>query len=167
MPLPGTVQQTSDLRVQKARAEATLTLSNGSSVRGCVFTSGNSRTHVGPEGVKDVLNSEAGFFPFEVVSAEGSKTIMLNRDHVVCLQLTDRAEARRDPGYDVARERTVTMLLSNGARLRGVVRVFRPQSSDRLSDFARADEMFRYLEAGNATYIVNIRHVLELAEETP
>src|SRR5688572_33236053 len=55
----------SEFRVEKSRADATLTLSNGTSVHGCFFISGTSRTHAGPEGVKDVLNSEAGFFPFD------------------------------------------------------------------------------------------------------
>jgi hypothetical protein len=160
------VQPVSEFRVQKSRAEATLTLSNGTSVHGYFFTSGNSRTHVGPEGVKDVLNSETGFVPFDVDRPNGFETVLLNRDHIVCLQLADRAEARRDPGYDVATERTVTMLLSNGSRLRGTVRVFRPQGRDRLSDFARADETFRYLETENVTYIVNVGHLIELAEET-
>ena len=59
------------------------------------------------------------------------------------------------------------MLLSNGTRLRGAVRVYRPQGRDRLSDFARAGETFRYLETENATYLINVRHLIELAEETP
>ena len=58
------------------------------------------------------------------------------------------------------------MLLSNGLRLRGSVRVYRPKGRDRLSDFARASESFRYLEAPDGTYLVNVRHLLELAEET-
>jgi hypothetical protein len=167
MPGHGAVQPISEFRVQKSRAEATLTLSNGTSVHGWFFTSGNCRSHPGPEGVKDVLNSERGFFPFDVDRPGGCETILLNRDHILFVQLTDRTEPRRDPGYDVATERKVAMLLSNGTRLRGAVRVFRPQGRDRLSDFARNDEMFRYLEAENATYIVNVRHLLELAEETP
>jgi len=60
-----------------------LTLSNGTSVRGCFFISGNSRTHSGPEGVKDVLNSEAGFFPFETRLPERMTTILYNREHVL------------------------------------------------------------------------------------
>ena len=59
------------------------------------------------------------------------------------------------------------MLMSNGTRLHGAVRVFRPQGRDRLSDFTRAGETFRYLEAEHATYIINVQHVVELAEETP
>ena len=157
----------SEFRVEKSRAQATLTLSNGMSVRGSFFVARNSRTHAGPEGVKDVLNGETGLFPFEVERRDGADTMLLNRDHIVFLTLTDGAEARRDPGYAVATERNVTMLLSNGVRLRGSVRVLRPKGRDRLSDFARADEIFRYLEAEHGTYIINVRHILELAEETP
>jgi hypothetical protein len=167
MPAHSAVKPISQFRVQKSRAEATLALSNGTSVHGYFFTSGNSRDHLGPEGVKDVLNGEHGFFPFDVNRPNGCETVLLNRDHILYVQLADRGEARRDPGYDVATERVVTMLLSNGTRLRGAVRVFRPEGHDRLSDFARNDEMFRYLEAENAAFIVNVRHLLELAEETP
>lgn len=81
-------------------------------------------------------------------------------------EIADKGEARTGPGYDVATVRIVTMLLSNGARLRGAVRVYRPQGRDRLSDFARAGEVFRYLEAEGATYLINVGHLLELSEET-
>jgi hypothetical protein len=155
----------SQFRVEKSRADATLTLSNGTSVHGCFFISGNSRTHAGPEGVKDVLNSETGFFPFDATRPNGSTTILYNRDHVVFVKLEDKNEPRRDPGYEVAIEKMVTMLMSNGTRLRGSVRIFRPHGSDRLSDFARGRESFRYLETESATYIINVHHLVELAEE--
>ena len=92
----------SEFRVEKSRAEATLTLSNGTSVHGCFFISGNSRTHPGPEGVRDVLNSETGFFPFDVRPPTDSTTVLYNRDHLVFVELQDKDEPRRDPGYDVA-----------------------------------------------------------------
>ena len=92
-------------------------------------------------------------------------TILYNRDHIIFVALEDKDEPRRDPGYDVAIEKIVTMLMSNGTRLRGAVRVFRPHGSDRLSDFSRAADAFRYLEAENATYIINVHHLIELAEE--
>jgi hypothetical protein len=155
-------ETSSEFRVQKSRADATLTLANGTSIHGCFFISGNSRTHAGPEGVKDVLNSEAGFFPFD---SDGSTTILYNRDHLVFVELEDRDEPRRDPGYEVAIEKIVTMLMSNGTRLRGSVRISRPHGSDRLSDFAQGPEAFRYLETDAATYIINVHHLVELAEE--
>src|SRR5687768_4533418 len=155
----------SEFRIQKSRAKATLVLSNGMSVHGSFFISGDSRTHPGPESVRDLLNSETGFFPFDACRFEDTTTILYNRDHLVFVELKDTGEPCRDPGYDVAVEKVVTMLMSNGVRLRGAVRVFRPHGSDRLSDFARAQEPFRYLEAGKVTYIINVHHVVELAEE--
>jgi hypothetical protein len=157
----------SEFRVEKSRANATLTLSNGTIVHGCFFLSGTCRTHAGPEGVCDVLNGEPGFFPFEAGRAGASKTILYNRDHLVLVELQDKGEPRRVPGYDVAVQKIVSMLMSNGMRLHGAVRVFLPHGSDRLSDFARARESFRYLEAANATYIINVHHLVELVEEPP
>ena len=157
----------SEFRVEKSRALATLTLSNGTSVDGCFFVLGNSRTHTGPEGIRDVLNAETGFFPFDSIGPGGPTTVLYNRDHLVFVKLEDKDEPRRNPGYEVAVQKIVTMLMSNGARLRGSVRISRPHGSDRLSDFARAQEAFHYLEADNATYIINVHHLLELAEEPP
>lgn len=159
--------RSSDFRVEKARVAAILTLSNGTSVPGCFFISENSRTHSGPEGVKDVLNSETGFFPFETRQSGGMTTILYNREHVVMVELQDKDEPRRNPGYDVASVKHVRMLMSNGASLHGAVHVFRPQGSDRLSDFARSRDVFQYLEAERTTYIINVHHLVELAEETP
>jgi hypothetical protein len=164
---PVSSEHLSRYRVEKSRVEATLTLSNGTSVHGCFFISWNSRTHEGPEGVKDVLNGETGFFPFDARQPEGARTILYNRSHIVFVALADKSEPHRAPGYDVATQRTVAMLMSNGTRLHGAVRVFRPEGRDRLSDFTRAAEMFHYLEAEHATYIFNVQHVVELTEESP
>jgi hypothetical protein len=154
----------SDLRVEKTRAEATLTLSNGSTVRGSFFVSHHSRTHREPERIKDVLNGETGFFPFEISGTP--LTVLYNREHLVLVELTGTDDPRSDVAYDVATERMVVLLLSTGTRLRGTVRVYRRHGADRLSDFARAGETFLYLEAPSTTYLFNVRHVLELAEET-
>jgi hypothetical protein len=56
------------------------------------------------------------------------------------------------------------MALSNGTTLAGCVRVYRPQGRDRLSDYTRTPEVFRYLEAADGIYIVNLRHVVQLLE---
>ena len=73
-------------------------------------------------------------------------------------------EARRDPGYDVATERFVSVLLSNGSRVAGSIRVYRPEGRDRLSDWARHSDTFRYVETGETTLLVNIAHVIEVSE---
>jgi hypothetical protein len=153
----------STFRVEKTRADAIITLSNGESARGCFFVSRASAHSVGPELVGELLNGESGFFPFEVHDDRGVHTVLFNRIHVVTVALPDN-EARFDPGYDVATRRFVSVLLSNGHRLAGSVRVYRPQGRDRLSDWARHPHVFRYVEAEAVTFAVNTMHVIEVRE---
>jgi hypothetical protein len=153
----------SEFRVEKQRAEAALTLSGGESTHGYFFVAGGSARHAGPERVGDLLNSEAVFFPFEIHDAAGVRTELFNRRHVVMVAIGDD-EASRDPGYSVARRREVSILLSNGQRVMGAIRVYKPEGRDRLSDWARDPEIFRYVETDQTTLIVNMAHVIEVNE---
>jgi hypothetical protein len=155
----------SAFRFEKMRTDATVTLSTGPSERGCFFVAGGSPLHEGPERVSDLLNSEDGFFPFEIHGAGGTRTVLYNRAHVVMVALTnDNAEASRDSGYDVATQRVVSALLSNGQRVVGTVRVYRPAGRDRLSDWAHQPETFRYVETRDMTILVNVAHIVEVSE---
>jgi hypothetical protein len=150
-------------RVAKRRAGAELTLSSGERRLGSFFLAGPTVTARGAERVSDLLNAAAGFFPFE--TCDGRGTILVNRDHVVLAHLKDDAhEPRIDPDYDVATVRRVEMTLTNNAVLCGSVRVYCPAGHDRLSDYARSPQMFRYVENGEGTFIVNCAHIVELLE---
>jgi hypothetical protein len=155
----------SEYRVEKERAEATLTLSNGVSVRGYLFV-GAGVTYAGRERIKDLLNGESGFLPFEITDEEPSRTVLYHRDHIVIVTLAGVDEPRQDPGYEMATKRSIAMQLTDGTRLSGDVRVYFPRGRDRLSDYARTPEPFRYLEGRGVTYVVNTRHILELTETT-
>jgi hypothetical protein len=155
----------SEYRVEKERAEATLTLSNGSKVHGYLFV-GAAVNYAEQERVKDLLNGETGFLPFERTENGRSRTVLYHRDHVMAVRLPDVREPRQDPGYENATKRSVSLLLTDGTRLSGDVRVYFPRGRDRLSDYVRTPETFRYLEVANATYVVNTRHILELTETT-
>jgi hypothetical protein len=157
----------SEFRIEKRRAEAILTLATGTAVRGCFFLSGSSASHAGPERVADLLNAETGFFPFELKTTGEPFTVLYNRAHVVLVSLVEETiEAQLDPGYSVATERATRILLSNGDAVDGRVRVYRPSGRDRLSDYAREGEMFRYVETAGGTVIVNADHIVELRETT-
>jgi hypothetical protein len=153
----------SDLRIDKERRAATLTLSDGRQITGSFFVAGSSISHAGPERVKDILNGQNAFFPFEVNDGVGAYTGIFNREQIIVVSLaTD--EAHGEAAYDVATRRSVEMLLSNSTRLTGMVRVYCRRGSDRLSDYTRAEEMFRYLETPDALLLVNFRYVLQLSE---
>jgi hypothetical protein len=162
----------SDLRVEKRRAGAELTLSTGRKVRGSFFLAGSSATHAGPERIGDLLNGETGFFPFALEESKAgssvargqAETALYNRAQIVCVKLESTGEATLDPGYDLATERRVAMLMSNGETITGAVRVYRPVGRDRLSDYARSNEAFRYVETPQTTFIVNTSHIVELRE---
>jgi hypothetical protein len=157
--------QGAEFRVEKARSRATIALSNGDMVPGCFFVAGSSVHTLEPERVGELLNAESGFFPFEVHDMGTPRTILINRAHVVIVTLADN-EAMQDPDYNVATRRDVTLRLSNGLRVSGVVLVRRPEGHDRLSDWARHPLQFRYLERDQATLIVNVAHVIEVSEVT-
>lgn len=155
----------SEFRVEKRRAEAALTLTTGAMVRGCFFLAGSRASHGGPERVADLLNAESGFFPFELNADSTPYTVLYNRSQLVVVTLLENTvEAQLDPGYSVATERDVRMLLSNGETVEGRVRVYRPTGRDRLSDYARLPETFRYVETDATTLIVNSTHIVELRE---
>jgi hypothetical protein len=158
----------SEFRIEKRRAEAALTLTTGSVVRGSFFLAGSSASHVGPERVVDLLNAETGFFPFELNADSSPYTVLFNRLQLVQVRLLegDTIEARLDPGYDVASVRQIRVLLSTGEAVEGHVRVYRPSGRDRVSDWTRAPEMFRYIETAGSTVIVNTAHIVELRETT-
>ena len=155
----------SELRIEKRRAEAALKLSTGAVTRGCFFLAGSRANQSGPERVADLLNAEGGFFPFEVNGEAGPHTVLYHRAQVVEVTLLqDTAEAQRDPGYAVATERHVRILLSTGQTLVGRVRVHLPEGRNRLSDYARVPEAFRYVETADGTLIVNSAHIVEFRE---
>ena len=156
-------QAPSAFRFDKRRSNAVVTLSTGESMYGCFFTAGGNPHQTGPERVGDLLNSETGFFPFEVLHTSGTRTVLCNRAHVVTVTLSEN-EATLDPGYEVAKQRAVSMLLSNGRRLAGVIRIYRPEGRDRVSDWAKQPEHFCYLETGDHAVLINTAHIVEMSE---
>ena len=155
----------SEFRIEKRRVEATLSLTTGRPVRGYFFLAGSNVSHSGPERVGDLLNAETGFFPFELSQGGQPDTPLYNRTQLLLVRLLDETiEAQLDPGYSVATERSVRIVLSNGDAVEGRVRVYRPTGRDRLSDYARSPQRFRYVETDDGTVIVNADHIVELRE---
>ncbi len=152
----------SEFRFEKQRISATLTLAPGTSVSGSFFVAGQTSNHEGAERIGDLLNGQPGFFPFEL---RDGTTVLYNRAHLVAVALDPGiSEAERDPGYGVATHRNVGMLLTTGMRVKGRVAVYAPQGRDRLSDYARAPEAFRYVVTQKNTLIINAAHIVELTE---
>jgi hypothetical protein len=152
----------SEFRIEKRRTEAALTLATGATIQGCFFLSGSRATHSGPERVGDLLNAEPGFFPFEI--ATGTEKVIAASDEV------DAGEALVHPRkYNVeavafSPGRKCTCSCRPDGASRGGSYIYKPTGRDRLSDYARALEMFLYVETEGATIIINSAHIVELRE---
>jgi hypothetical protein len=153
----------SRFRIDKAKADALISLTYGNPLRGCFFVAHASARLVGPEPVGELLNGDTDFFPFELHDAAGTRAVLLNRRHVITVALADN-EAQRQPGYEVAPERAVSILLSNGDRVGGIVRVHRPAGRDRMSDWLRQPDVFQYLETETVTLLINVEHIVAIEE---
>ena len=157
------LDQMSEFRIEKVRAEAVVTMSNGQVVRGCFFVFGAGASHDGPERVGELLNDTYDFVPFERLDSDGPRQVVCNRSHLVVVKLR-YPEASLEPGYDVATRRIVTLLVSSGQRIIGEIRIFRPERRARVSDWARCGKRFCYVEADEGTLLVNLDHVVEVSE---
>lgn len=154
-------ESVSEFRVEKRREPAELTLVTGAILSGVFFLAGSSHLHTGPERVGDLLNMEDGFFPFET----GNVTTLVNRTHVLKVALPPQMiEPQLNAGYEVATRRTVNLLLTTGESITGKVLVIRPAGHDRLSDYTRAGEPFRYVELEDRTLLINSAHIVALSE---
>lgn len=149
-------QPGSEFRFEKRRVEAVVCLTGGDTAHGSFFVAG--------ERVGELLNQESGLFPFEVKTGDGIQTVLYNRAHVITVAVSE-SEAARDPGYAVAKRRDIWIVLSDGRRIRGVVRVYRPEGRDRLSDWARQPETFRYVDTDEGALLVNAAHIVAVTEE--
>jgi hypothetical protein len=153
----------SQFQFEKQRVDATITASSGQITRGFFFTAGVSRHDAGQERVGELLNGATGFFPFEIHDTDGVRTVLYNREHVILVGLGENEE-ERVPGYAVATRRFVSILLSNGQRVVGSVRVYLPEGRDRLSDWTRQPDTFRYLHTGDMLLLVNAAHIVDVSE---
>ena len=150
-----------ELRVDKRRATAELTLVAGGTLTGSFFLAGDSQVHAGPERISDLLNAVGGFFPFE----SNGEITMINRAHVLKVALPSQMiEVELGAGYHVAPRHRVRLLLTTGETVVGQVVVFLPPGRDRLSDYAQIDERFRHVELADRSLLINAAHIVALTE---
>ena len=150
-------------RVQKRQVHATLTLADGQKVRGSFFLSESAADHAGPERVDDLLNAPGRFVPFQLgTGKEGTRVTLFNRARIVLVDIPEAEVALvHDPSYNMARPEPASLLLSNGDRMVGEIRVTGLSGHARLSDFTN-QRTFIYFEKPRQTVVVSLDHVVEI-----
>ena len=109
-----------------------------------------ARTHPGLSGSASCSTPKRGFFHSKCTTSgrRGRCCSTARRLSRSRSPKTRRAAIRATTS---ATRRVVGLRLSNGRRVVGTVRVYRPEGRNRLSDWARHPEHFRYVETGETT----------------
>jgi hypothetical protein len=155
----------SQFRIEKSRkVKATIATATGPEVSGTFFLADATSLHSGPERVSDLLNESERFFPFEVAGPDGKVHVgLFARAHVLYVQLAPESlEAEGVAELAFASDRPVSLLLTNGERLRGELHVATPDGMDRVSDFANRGERFQYFGSRDKLSMVNLDHIIEI-----
>ena len=141
-----------------------MTLVSGEVARGSFFTAGDTTRHEGGERIADLLNSETGFFPFEV---EGDQRAADGPVQSIPPDLGGDFRQRGGAGPWVRRGRRAGRCRSCCRTGAGSTRSCAspgPTGRDRLSDWTRQPEVFRYIESGDGDFIVNAAHIVAVTE---
>jgi len=161
----------SQYRIEKQHdVMAVVTLASGAEMRGSFFLAEATTAHSGRERVYDLLNERDRFFPFEVEGRDGkpSYVSLLARSHVLFVTLDEPSTEMPydDLSLGMASRKFVSLLLTNGVRMRGEVFVAMPEGMSRVSDFANREGRFQYFGAHDRMSLVNFDHVVEILPMT-
>ena len=155
--------ETIGYRVEKRRANVTVTFASGQTLDGAFFLSPKSADHTGPERIYDLLNTARRFVPVQVhADTDSPRVILYNRAEILTVTLpAEEIELVHDPSYQIARRETVSVLFSTGKRLVGEFHITELSEYARLSDVASLRK-FIYFETADQTMIVNLDQIVEL-----
>jgi hypothetical protein len=160
---PPDQEPASHFRIEKDREPAELAWASGRRARGNFFVAGAAARHSGRELVIDLLNSQPGFVPFEIDDETGTAVRLYNPQHILFVKLARHdIDPESEPAYEAASHKAALVVFADGTRVEGTVYVFRPAGRDRLSDYTRSGEQYRYLRTSDALLIVNFAQVAEI-----
>ena len=150
-----------ELRVPKQRAEVEVILPGRGSHRVAVFLADFAPNHAGGERLSDLLNGAGGFFP--AVDAETDQVVFLNRDTIAVARIA--AAFERDPASELTlpTEHEVSIRLSDGQQIEGLISFVMPPERSRLMDFLNESPPFFRLLQKDCVSLVNKHHVASIA----
>ena len=148
-----------EMKVDKFRNKATITLSDGKKLVGNFFLSHHSADHSGSETIYDVLNSVLAFIPLEDIHT--NEVIFVAKAQIVSVELLDREVV----SSLYLRELQVQVDMLNGEVIDGEILIDMPQTKPRLSDFLNLPHIFLYVHRKQGDMIINKGFIFSLKEK--
>ena len=139
-------------QVPKISVNVTAVLSDGSELDGNIFISENLLSYTGTPRLEDFLNQQnERFFPFH---QEDGDTMLVNKHRLVYLRSSEDDHKDLEEKL-MLKPQNVTVRLTNGQDMEGVVYSTLPKESLRVSDFFNQRETFLPMYADYGKLIIN------------
>lgn len=147
-----------EMKVDKFRNKATITLSDGRRLDVNFFLSHHSAQHSGSETIYDVLSSVLSYIPLEDIRT--NEVIFVAKTQIVSVELLDREVV----SSLYLRELQIQVDLLNGEVIDGEILIDMPQTKPRLSDFLNLPHKFLYVHREQGDIVVNKGYIVSLKE---
>lgn len=151
-------QRMSIYRVEKTELPVVIFQADGSVMKGVVFLSASAYSHMGRQGLLDLLKEPGNFFPFR---SESGAFCAANKQTVTHIRFDPPEEGK---AYQSLGDREdVEIKFVGGEQLSGTVTIEMPEGRKRLFDFINATKSFFELHNQKTHYLVNVTQVRDIS----
>jgi hypothetical protein len=147
-------------RIPKQRATVDVVHVDGSTARVSVFLAQSAEAHDGAERLSELLEEPGDFLPAVDFSSETVQ--WLNRTGLALVRAAPSLDIQPD-GHTIPHEEEVSVFLSNGLVVHGLVTYELPPHLSRLTDFLNDSRAFLRLIEGSQLAFINKRHITRVA----
>lgn len=144
-------------RVEKAEQNVVLFQADGSVMKGVVFLSASAYSHVGRQGLLELLQEKDPFFPFRSENGEFKVASKRNITHI-----RYQPESKEPDYCALGKPETVSITFVGGEQLHGVIIIDLPEGRKRLLDFINAAAGFFEVQSDDARYLVNTAQIRDV-----
>lgn len=144
-------------RVEKAELPVTIFQADGSVMKGVVFLSANSYSHIGQQTLLALMKEPGDFFPFR---SDAGAFCVANKTTITHIRFDPPTETS---AYESLGDREdVDIKFVGGEQLSGTVTIEMPEGRIRLFDFLNAMKGFFLLQNQEAFYLVNVTQIRDV-----
>jgi hypothetical protein len=149
-----------ELRVPKRRASGEVVLPGGAARAVTFFLAEFAADHPGPERVSDLINSGNAFVP--ATDVQSGATTFLHVSSLAVVRVESGLEEGAAEEHTIPTEHEVSLTLTDGHRLTGLLTYVRPPDRSRLVDHLNEKTPFLRLLEERSVALVNKRFVAQV-----
>ncbi len=144
-------------RVEKTELPVVVFQADGSVMKGVVFLSAATYSHMGKQTLHELMKEAGDFFPFR---SDSGNFCVTNKQTITHIRFEP---LQSDPEQEsLGHREDVDVKFVGGEQLTGTVTIEMPDGKSRLFDFINAMDGFFMLQNQEAHYLVNVRQIRDI-----